>query len=110
LFDGFVQDSKSLGKPFILEEFGKIVNKEDGIDLRDNFYKAAYEIAEEYAKNDGIFCRAHCSGIGVYLLSTCLSGFIYSPKTSSFAFKMVGGKQLSDDASSQKRKPNFACE
>ena len=49
-----VQDSKSLGKPFILEEFGKIVNKEDGIGLRDNYYRAAYEVAEEYSKNDGI--------------------------------------------------------
>ena len=33
---------------------GKIVNKDDGIGMRDRYYKAAYEVAEEYAKEDGI--------------------------------------------------------
>ena len=43
-----------MGKPFVLEEFGKIVNNDDGMWLRDKYYKAAYEVAEEYARNEGI--------------------------------------------------------
>ena len=79
-----VQDSKSLGKPFILEEFGKIVNKEDGIGLRDNYYRAAYEVAEEYSKNDGILQ-------GTLFWHWCVSTLYSSPcgllfiKTSLFA-------------------------
>jgi len=50
------QDARYLGKPFVLEEFGKIVNDEDGKDVRDEYFKAAYDVAESYAldADDGI--------------------------------------------------------
>jgi hypothetical protein len=57
VFGRLPQDSRYLGKPFVLEEFGKIVNAtsdEDDMALRDTFFRAAYETAEEYALNDGI--------------------------------------------------------
>jgi hypothetical protein len=89
LFDEYVQDSKSLGKPFILEEFGKIVNKEDVISLRNNFYKAAYEVAEEYAEKDGILQ-------GTLFWHWCVTSLYSSPwlicntkSSRSFAFKIT---------------------
>ena len=43
-----------MNKPFVLEEFGKIVNDKDGTDLRDRYFRAAYEVAEDdVAASDG---------------------------------------------------------
>lgn len=38
----------------MLEEFGKLVDEDDGIALRDRYFQAAYDVAEAYALNDGI--------------------------------------------------------
>ena len=48
------QDARYLGKPFVLEEFGKLVDENDGMALRDQHFQAAYDVAEAYALNDGI--------------------------------------------------------
>ena len=39
----------------MLEEFGKIVDEQSGIDVRDDFFRAAYDVAEACAAlNDDI--------------------------------------------------------
>jgi hypothetical protein len=38
----------------VLEEFGKLVDENDGMALRDQYFQAAYDVAEAYALNDGI--------------------------------------------------------
>ena len=53
-----INNAKSLGKPFIVEEFGKALDKHDAASIakvRDPVFKAVYDALSDSVQSDGTF-------------------------------------------------------
>ena len=80
--EAHIRNTQSLGKPFIVEEFGKGLDKRDAetiTNVRDPVFKAVYDMLDSSLKSDGIFKGKPCSKLGehvrLYVLTSEVAAF-----------------------------------
>merc|ERR1711924_190473 len=72
---------EELGKPLVLEEFGKSIESyEDGIEARNQVYRSAHELIEESVRDDKAL-RGRCSGTGSPISCVSLVHMKWIPMT-----------------------------